>query len=101
MRYEHKPSPGGAYDMKPYFRLAHEIVLQAVWDWRRLVDAHAWLDEAVCVSCNFTELRQFFKSEYCEFLLMGSETTPADILRKLEMELEAKREECERGNPKG
>ena len=79
----------------PYRRLAASIVLQAVDDWWQLVEAHVWLDNYFLPQKNFEELRAFFKSEWCEFLLIHTDVKPGDILQQLEKELqEAKEKEC-------
>lgn len=80
--------------------MALEIVHYAVLDWRRLVKARAWEYEKFRPAhyywqvpncqCNFTELRSFFKSEWCDFILSVNHvaTTGERILRQLEGELE-------------
>ena len=93
MRREHKPSAESRGELNPFQRLANEIIIQAVWDWRRLVDAHAWEEVNEDPTCNFEEIRHFFKSEYCELLMLGSGLTPGDVLRQLEKELANKRKE--------
>lgn len=79
--------------------LALEVVKYAVFDWRRLVSTRAWENEKFhsprhvwqvpnC-QCNFTELRRFFKSEWCDFILSTNHvsTTGERILKLLEAEL--------------
>lgn len=74
-------------------RLAYEIVLYAVKDWRQLVKRKAWKKTA-SPKCNFNELRKFFKSDWCAFLMQGVRVPPQKILQMLEEELkEAKRKE--------
>lgn len=76
-----------------YSRLAAEIVIHAIEDWRNLVRARAWLDEFQKANCNFDELRAFFTGEWCEFLMQNFDITPAAVLDLLEAELaEAKRQ---------
>jgi hypothetical protein len=82
--------------------LAHEIILKAVDDWRRLVIVRAWEDKYCLKNNNFIELRQFFRSEWCALLMTGDSLTPADILRQLEKELaEAKEKDFARRNENG
>lgn len=82
--------------------LAHEIILKAVDDWRRLIIVRAWEDKYCLKNNNFTELRQFFRSEWCALLMTGDSLTPADILRQLEKELaEAKEKDFARRNGNG
>lgn len=77
-----------------------EIVNRAVQDWRLLIRAKAWKCERFhparggkepipSYRCNFTELRQFFKSQWCEMCLQmnHSSVNPVTILEKLEAEL--------------
>ena len=85
--------------------LALEIVYYAALDWRRLVKARAWDADSKRGDyhewqlpnnrCNFTELRQFFRSDWCEFLLRVNHvaTTGSRILALLEAELEEAMEE--------
>ena len=80
---------------EPVERLAAEIVAAAVHDWRSLVRKKAWKDEPK-PNCNFTELRNFFKSDWCEFIMQNFEISPARILALLEKELqEAKQQDAE------
>lgn len=82
--------------------LAHEIILKAVDDWRRLIIVRAWEDKYCLKNNNFIELRQFFRSEWCALLMTGDSLTPADILRQLEKELaEAKEKDFARRNENG
>lgn len=76
----------------PIGMMAAEIVAGAIDDWRRLVKEKAWLDEIPSRYCNFDELRSFFKSEWCEFLMQNFSMQPHELLQLLEKELqEAKR----------
>lgn len=68
-------------------RVAAAIVLKAVKDWRSLIRAHAWKEQTI-FNKNFTELRRFFKSDYCRMLLTATGVDPLDILKVLEKELE-------------
>lgn len=70
-----------------YKKLAVGIVIKAVEDWRVLIAARAWADGYDLPNKNFEELRDFFKSEYCELLLCHSDIKPVDILKLLEKEL--------------
>lgn len=71
-----------------YKKLAVGIVVKAIEDWRVLIAARAWADGYELPNKNFEELREFFKSEYCELLLCWSTIKGVDILRLLEKELE-------------
>ena len=68
--------------------LAAQIVAMAIEDWRGLIKEKAWLDKWQHKLKNFTEIRQFFGSKWCELLMSFMEITPAEILQKLEQELE-------------
>lgn len=72
----------------PWKRFAAEIVIHAVDDWRTLVKRAAWLDTKEDKWCNFAELRNFFKSEWCAFLMQDFEIEPTRILELLEAELQ-------------
>lgn len=87
-----------------------EVVNRAVLDWRLLIQAKAWkckrLYPVQCrnmklpnYNCNFTELREFFKSQFCELCLQmnHSSLNPVMIQEKLEAELaEAMEEDAKR-----
>ena len=75
------------YENDPVGLLAATIVIQAVVDWRELVKRKAWRDKDPSRYCNFEELRKFFKSEWCAFLLLKFEVDPERILEILEAEL--------------
>jgi hypothetical protein len=77
-----------------------EIVNRAVLDWRLLIQAKAWKckkfypvrggnEKLPSYNCNFAELRQFFKSEWCQLCLQmnRSSLSAVMILKKLEAEL--------------
>ena len=77
-----------------------EIVNRAVLDWRLLIRAKAWKckkfypvrggnEKLPSYNCNFAELRNFFKSQWCEICLQmnHSSVNPVTILEKLEAEL--------------
>ena len=78
--------------------LATQIVLKAVEDWRLLVKSKAWdvpykrstYGPVPNKDCNFTEIRNFFQSQYAEELLSICDVniSPREILQKLEKELE-------------
>ena len=76
----------------PYDRLAAEIVIAAIQDWRDLVKNKAWLDRNVVKKehtvVSFGEIRAFFRSEYCEFIMMNFPIAPEGILELLERELQ-------------
>lgn len=67
----------------PYQELAVGIVELAIFDWRIFIKR----PEAQTPSYNFDEIRRFFKSEWCEFLLEGIGASPKRILEILEGEL--------------
>jgi len=79
-----------------------------VLDWRKLVRARAWEVDWMNnkqdyykipnARCNFDELRTFFKSEWCDFLLSVNHvsTTSGAILKQLESELEEAKKKIER-----
>lgn len=87
-----------------------EIVNRAVQDWRLLIRAKAWKcerfhparggnEQIPSYRCNFYELRQFFKSQWCEMCLQmnHSSLNAPLILEKLEAELaEAMAEDAKR-----
>ena len=77
-----------------------EIVHRAVLDWRQLIRAKAWkckewypaqsgVTKIPGYRCNFTELRQFFKSDWCAVCLQlnNSSVNPVVLLERLEAEL--------------
>lgn len=93
-----------------------EIVHRAVLDWRLLIEAQAWKCHALMpvrggnekvpnARCNFGELRQFFRSNWCNLCLEmnRSQMDGKTILNQLEAELAAavekdkKREARKRG----
>lgn len=81
------------YENNPVSRTAAEIVIHAITDWRELVKQKAWRDYP-SRNCNFEELRKFFKSDWCAFLMQGFDVEPARLLEVLEAELqEAMRKE--------
>jgi hypothetical protein len=92
----------------PWMRFAAEIVIHAVEDWRWLIKQEAWYDEQQWKpfysngSCSFGELRSFFTSEWCEFLMQGFDMKPESILKLLEAELqEAMQQPSRKNNRKG
>lgn len=78
----------GDYENNQNDLLAVAIVVQAIADWRSLVKQKAWLDKCPQKSCNFTELRNFFKGEWSAFILLNVEIEPEHILELLEEELQ-------------
>jgi hypothetical protein len=80
----------------PMQLLAAEIVVHAITDWRALVRSRAWEDDYPSRRCNFDELRIFFNSEWCEFLLQGFDMDPVRILDILEAELQAAKLQAEK-----
>lgn len=88
----------GAEDFSnPWDRLAAEIVMAAIRDWRTLVKRKAWRSKHVG-KCNFDEIRIFFRSSYCEFIMQNFSMPPEAILSLLESEL---REAMEKDDWKG
>lgn len=83
----------------PWDRLAAEIVIGAIHDWKHLIKSKAWLDNAPHlhhhVIISFDEIRSFFRSSYCDFLMQNFSMTPEGVLMMLEEEL---REAMEKGN---
>ena len=78
----------------PYGMMAAEIVAGAIDDWRGLIKRKAWLDAEVEHNRNFAELRSFFNSEWCVFLMQNFSMQPHELLQLLEKELlEAKRKD--------
>lgn len=76
-----------------YALLAAEIVVHAIADWRQLVAMREWNGHRV-YGKNFDELRRFFQSEWCDFLMMNFDFEPDALLQLLEKELEeAKKKE--------
>lgn len=76
----------------PYGLMAAEIVAGAIDDWRGLIKRKAWLDYEVEHNRNFDELRRFFNSDWCEYLMQNFAMKPTELLQLLEKELqEAKR----------
>lgn len=76
----------------PIGMMAAEIVASAIDDWRGLIKQKAWLNGKVEHNRNFDELRIFFNSEWCEFLMQNFSMHPHELLQLLEKELqEAKR----------
>lgn len=79
----------------PWEDFGKEIVIQAVKDWIFLIKRKAWKnggyinDQHGGAKVTFTELRQFFKSNWCEFLLNGSDIRKEFILAQLEDMLES------------
>lgn len=86
----------GDYENDPAGLLAAEIVISAISDWRALIKKKAWKKRTYTTS--FAELRRFFESEWCDFLMQGVEIAPAAILDTLEAEL---REAIEKDEAKG
>ena len=74
------------YISDPIGLLAAQIVIYAVDDWRALIKQKAWLDAVNSRKhCNFTELRQFFRSDWCAFLMQNCENIePTKLLQLLE-----------------
>lgn len=67
----------------PTQELAIGIVIGAIADWRYFVKH----PDKQTLRYNFDELRWFFNSQWCEFLLESTEASPKKILEILEGEL--------------
>lgn len=100
----HKEAPDD-----PSHRLAAEIIIGAISDWRLLIERRAWEKGGISLHgagyTTFAELRSFFRSEWCDFLMQFFNIDPARILEQLEKDLqqaiekdeeEQRREEAER-----
>ena len=70
--------------------LAKAIIKQAVDDWRTLIRAEKRVLLMPGRKISLTEIRQFFRSDYCQNLVDGD---PLIILKQLEKELKRSREE--------
>ena len=70
--------------------LAKAIIKQAVDDWRTLIGAEKRVLWPRGQKISLTEIRQFFRSDYCQNLVDGD---PLIILKQLEKELKRSREE--------
>lgn len=66
--------------------LALGIVLQAVDDWRKLIECEVKGKLPPDTMMSFGELRRFFRSDECELLLTDTPLTGGKILRQLEAE---------------
>lgn len=78
----------GDYENDPVALLCAEIIIHEIVDWRVLIKSREWLNKHPSPYCNFDELRLFFKSEWCDFLMQDFELEPACIFEILEAELE-------------
>lgn len=78
----------GEYENDPVGLMAAEIVVHAITDWRALIAKKAWSEKEQKARCNFQELRSFFKSDWCAFLMMKWDIEPRRILEMLEEELQ-------------
>ncbi len=78
-------------DIEPYRRLRTAILMRAIYDWELCQHpAHRTYSPGT-----LSELRKFFKSEWCDFLMKGIESiTPEDILTKLEAQREKEEAAC-------
>ena len=72
----------------PWDELAMAIINQAVEDWRRLISAKKHVLWVRGQKISLMEIRQFFRSDYCQ-LLVGAD--PEIILSRLEKELDESR----------
>jgi hypothetical protein len=77
----------------PMARLASEILIQAVKDWRGLIKRKAWRSAVLQTKDkSFEDLRVFFHSDWCALLMESFGVQPDHILRLLEIELKEARE---------
>ena len=67
-----------------YRELACAVIEQAVTDWRSMIEKEK--QDRVSLLYNYNELRRFFKSSWCELLMVHMPIPPADILKQLEEE---------------
>lgn len=70
--------------------LAKAIIRQAVDDWRTLIKAEKRSLLTPGGTISLREIRQFFRSNYCQSLMDGD---PLIILKQLEKELKRSRDE--------
>ena len=70
--------------------LAKAIIKQAVDDWRTLIRVEKRVLLMPGRKISLTEIRRFFRSDYCQNLVDGD---PLIILKQLEKELKRSREE--------
>ena len=64
--------------VNPWLSMAQGVVYQAIMDWRRL-------DAGINVpNTSYDSLRKFFRSGWCEQLLLFTSIHPSRILAKLE-----------------
>ncbi len=70
--------------------LAKAIIKQAVDDWRTLIIEEKRVISERGLKISLKEIRQFFKSDYCQSLMDGD---PLVILKQLEKELKRSRDE--------
>ena len=70
--------------------LAKAIIRQAVDDWRTLIKAEKRVLLTPGGKISLKEMRQFFRSDYCQSLMDGD---PLIILKQLEKELKRSRDE--------
>ena len=87
-----KPATDGEEFSSPWDRLAAEIVMGAIRDWRELVKSKAWLNKGASarqhIIVSFDEIRSFFRSQYCAFIMQNFSMSPENILTLLEHELQ-------------
>lgn len=81
-------------------RLCVAILNRAALDWWGLIQRRAWLRTPEAMP-NFTELQQFFRSQWCTALcLRAGDMTPERMLDILECDLDrAKREQAQGDGP--
>ena len=78
------------YISDPNALMAAEIIVGAINDWRLLIKSKAWRDTTRNDKwCNFDELREFFRSDWCGFLMQKWESIDQTrLLQLLEDELQ-------------
>ena len=78
------------YVSDPNALMAAEIIVGTINDWRLLIKSKAWLDtEHGSKYCNFDELRNFFRGDWCGFLMQKWESIDQTrLLQLLEEELQ-------------
>jgi hypothetical protein len=79
----------GDHVTNPTDLMAVAIVIQAIEDWRSLIKQKAWHDKCQQTEYSFAGLRNFFKGDWCAFLMLDFELEPERILEHLEIELQS------------
>lgn len=88
----------------PYRRIAAEIIIGAISDWRLLIEKRAWDKSYLRLHdgnlLTFEAIRRFFNGEWCEFLMQFFSVEPARVLEQLEKELQEAMADEEAGRRK-